>query len=169
MHVSAKADYAVRAVIGLASAHPERVSASALAERYTMPRKFLEAVLSDLRRASIVASTRGPEGGYALRRPPVEVTVGEVLRAIDGPLADIHGLRPDEATYGEGLEHLQELWVAARSAVRSVLDEVTFDQLVTGQFPDAVTALFTGDDAWEPRSGPRRPTSPRAGSPEFLI
>lgn len=134
-----------------------------------MPRKFLEAVLADLRRASIVASTRGPDGGYALRREPVEITVGEVLRAIDGPLSDVHGLRPDEVSYGEGLEHLQELWVAARSAVRSVLDEVTLDQLVTGHFPDDVARLFAGDDAWIPRRGPRRPTTPRGPSPEFLI
>ncbi len=169
MHVSAKGDYAVRAVIGLAATYPERVSAAALAERYSMPRKFLEAVLSDLRRAGIVASTRGPEGGYALRREPIDITVGEVLRVIDGPLADIHGLRPDEVTYGDGLEHLQALWVAARSAVRSVLDEVTFDQLVSGQFPDAVAALFTGHDAWAPRRGPRKPTSPRGPSPEFVI
>jgi Rrf2 family protein len=169
VHVSAKGDYAVRAIIGLSAVHPERVSASTLADRYSMPRKFLEVVLSDLRRAGVVASTRGPEGGSALRREPVEITVGEVLRVIDGPLADIHGLRPDEVSYGAGLEHLQELWVAARSAVRSVLDEVTFDQLVSGDFPDAVAAHFAGHDAWEPRRGPRRPTSPRGPSPEFLI
>jgi Rrf2 family protein len=169
VHVSAKGDYAVRAIIGLSAVHPERVSASMLADRYSMPRKFLEVVLSDLRRAGVVASTRGPEGGYALRREPVDITVGEVLRVIDGPLADIHGLRPDEVSYGAGLEHLQSLWVAARSAVRSVLDEVTFDQLVSGDFPDAVAAHFAGHDAWEPRRGPRRPTSPRGPSPEFLI
>lgn len=161
MHVSAKGDYAVRAVVGLAAAHPERVSALALAEAYEMPRKFLETVLGDLRRAGIVASSRGNEGGYTLRREPSQITVGEVLRVVDGPLADVHGLRPDEVEYLPALAHLQEVWVAARSAVRSVFDEVTFDQVVSGEFAPAIRALFDSDDAWAPRHGRARPAAPK--------
>lgn len=169
MHVSAKADYAVRAAIALAEVHPERMNTQAIAERHAMPRKFLEAVLSDLRRAGVVGSTRGPDGGYSLRREPSEITMGEVLRVIDGPLADVHGLRPDEVSYAVGLHHLQEVWVAARSAVRSVFDEVTLDQVVTGEFAPEISRLFAADEAWEPRTGPQRPTLGRGSAPEFII
>jgi Rrf2 family protein len=161
MHVSAKGDYAVRAALGLAAAYPERVTATALADRYEMPRKFLESALADLKRAALVASVRGADGGYVLRRDPSTITVGEVLRAIDGPLADVHGLRPDEVQYPEGLDHMREVWIAARSAVRMVFDEVTVDQLVTGDFPDEIKRLFADGQAWEPRSGPQVPTLPR--------
>lgn len=149
MNVSAKGDYAVRAVTGLAARHPGRASVHELAAEFDMPRKFLEVVLADLRRAGIVGSTRGVEGGYTLRRAPSEITVGEVLRVIDGPLANIRGLRPDEVNYTEGLEHVQELWIAARSAVRSVFDEVTFDQLVSGAFAPGIAALFAPPEAWK--------------------
>lgn len=161
MHVSAKGDYAVRAVVGLSVAHPARVSSQQLAEQYDMPRKFMEAVMGDLRRAGIVASNRGPDGGYSLRKPPSDIAVGDVLRVIDGPLADVHGLRPDEVEYSENLKHLQELWVAARSAVRSVFDAVTFEQLCAGDFPPEIRALFDTDDAWAPRFG-RGPVEPPA-------
>ncbi len=169
MHVSAKGDYAARAVIALAAQYPDRVSAQTLAEAHDLPRKFLEAALADLKRASIVASTRGAEGGYTLRRPPAEITLGEVLRAIDGPLADVHGLRPDEVTYSDDFRHLQEVWIAARTAVRSVFDEVTLDQLVSGDFAAEIRRLFVGSDAWEPRTGPQTPSLARGADPEFTI
>ena len=169
MHVSAKGDYAARAVVALAARYPDKASAQSLAEAHDMPRKFLEAVLADLKRAAIVSSTRGADGGYALRRPPSKITLGEVLRAIDGPLADIHGLRPDEVEYPPEFRHLQEVWVAARSAVRMVFDEVTLDQLVSGEFPEEIEKLFTGKDAWTPRTGPRDPKLPRGKSPEWAI
>ncbi len=169
MHVSAKGDYAARAVTYLAGVYPERASAQVIADAYELPRKFLEAVLSDLRKAAIVTSTRGADGGYALRRAPSEITVGEVLRAIDGPLADVHGLRPDEVTYPPALRHLQEVWVAARSAVRSVFDEVTFDLLVTGDFPEDIRKLYDSEDAWTPRLGPQVPSIPRGSEPEWRI
>lgn len=169
MHVSAKGDYAARAVTALAALYPDRASAQTIADNHDLPRKFLEAVLADLRRAAIVTATRGADGGYALRRSPAEITLGEVLRAIDGPLADVHGLRPDEVTYPPSLQHLQEVWVAARSAVRSVFDEVTLDQLVTGDFPSAIRALYDSEDAWTPRTGPQTPTIPRGSDPEWRI
>jgi Rrf2 family protein len=169
MHVSAKGDYAARAVTALAALYPDRASAQSIAENHDLPRKFLEAVLADLRRAAIVTATRGADGGYALRRSPSEITLGEVLRAIDGPLADVHGLRPDEVTYPPSLQHLQEVWVAARSAVRSVFDEVTLDQLVSGEFPAAIRGLYDSEDAWTPRTGPQTPTIPRGSDPEWRI
>lgn len=169
MHVTAKGDYASRAVIALAAIYPERASAQALAESHHLPRKFLESVLSDLRKAAIVTSVRGADGGYSLRRAPGDITLGEVLRAIDGPLADVHGLRPDEVQYDALFKHLQETWIAARSAVRQVFDEVTLDQLVTGEFPEEIAKLFEDEDAWIPRTGPQVPTIPRGDEPEFLI
>lgn len=169
MHVSAKGDYAARAVIALAARYPDKASAQALAEAHDLPRKFLEAVLADLRRAAIVSSTRGAEGGYTLRRAPSEITLGEVLRVIDGPLADVHGLRPDEVTYAPEFEHLKEVWIAARASVRLVFDEITLDQLVSGDFVADVKRLLDISDAWEPRTGPRLPTLPRGEAPEFAI
>lgn len=169
MHVSAKGDYAVRAMVGLAAVHPGKLTASALAERFEMPRKFLESALADLKRAALVTSVRGAEGGYTLRRDPATITIGEVLRAIDGPLSDVHGLRPDEVRYPTGLEHMSEVWVAARSAVRGVFDEVTVDQLVTGDFPPDVRRLYEGDDAWRPRTGRQTPRLPRGDAPEWVI
>ncbi|WP_307188073.1 Rrf2 family transcriptional regulator [Demequina sp. NBRC 110057] len=157
MHVSAKGDYAARAVTALAARYPDRASAQALADAHDLPRKFLEAVLADLKRAAIVSSTRGADGGYALRRPPAEITLGEVLRAIDGPLADVHGLRPDEVTYPDAFQHLQEVWVAARASVRLVFDEVTLDQLVSGEFHEDVLRMLAITDAWDPRTGPQAP------------
>jgi len=169
MHVSAKGDYAARAVIALAGWYPDKASAQALAEEHALPRKFLEAVLADLRRAAIVTATRGADGGYALRRAPSDITLGEVLRAVDGPLADVHGLRPDEVTYSEAFAHLKEVWIAARSAVRLVFDEVTLDQLVSGDFAADVERLFASGEAWAPRTGPQIPSLPRGGNPEFVI
>lgn len=151
MQVSARGDYAVRAALGLAAAYPAIISAQALAEAQQMPYKFLEAVLADLRRAGLVQGIRGPEGGYLLKRPPSEITVGDVLRAVDGPLAGVRGLRPEETDYAGAAAHLSELWIAVRAAVRSVVDEVTLAQLASGRLPARVRRLTTVPDAWQPR------------------
>jgi Rrf2 family protein len=151
MQVSARGDYAVRAALGLAAAYPAITSAQKLADDQEMPYKFLEAVLADLRRAGLVQGVRGPEGGYLLKRPPTEITVGDVLRAVDGPLAGVRGLRPEETEYEGAAAHLSELWVAVRSAVRSVVDEVTLAQLADGRLPARVRRLTTVPDAWHPR------------------
>jgi Rrf2 family protein len=151
MQVSARGDYAVRAALGLAAAYPAITSAHALAGAQDIPYKFLEAILADLRRGSLVQGVRGPEGGYLLKRPPTEITVGDVLRAVDGPLAGVRGLRPEETSYEGTAVHLPELWVALRSAVRSVVDEVTLAQLASGRLPAKIRRLTTTPDAWQPR------------------
>lgn len=151
MQVSARGDYAVRAALGLAVAYPGVTSAQALADAQDMPYKFLEAILADLRRAGLVQGIRGPEGGYLLKRPPAEVTVGEVLRAVDGPLAGVRGQRPEETTYGGAATHLPELWIAVRAALRSVVDEVTLAQLASGRLPARVRRLTATPEAWQPR------------------
>jgi Rrf2 family protein len=151
MHISARGDYAVRAALGLASAYPDTVSTAALADEQGMPRKFLEAVLGDLRRAGLVRGQRGVDGGYVLTRPPGQVMVGQVLRAVDGPLAEVRGLRPEEAMYTGTAAHLQQLWVAVRAAVRNVLDEVSLADVVRGRLPAHVRRLTLAPGAWQPR------------------
>jgi Rrf2 family protein len=151
MHISARSDYAVRAALGLASKYPATVSSATLATEQDLPRKFLEAILADLRRAGLVRGQRGVEGGYVLTRQPDVMTIGEVLRAVDGPLAEVRGRRPEETSYEGTAEHLQQLWVAVRAAVRNVLDEVTLDDIVRGRLPGHVRRLITAPDAWQPR------------------
>ncbi|WBB46837.1 Rrf2 family transcriptional regulator [Verrucosispora sp. WMMA2044] len=151
MQISARGDYAVRATLSLAASYPSLLSTQAIAAEQDMPRKFLEAVLADLRRAGIVRAQRGAEGGYTLARPPGEVTVGAVLRAAEGPLAGVRGLRPEETRYEGVAAHLPEFWVAVRAALRRVVDEVSLADLVNGRLPAHVRRLTTLPDAWEPR------------------
>jgi Rrf2 family protein len=151
MQVSARGDYAVRAALGLAASYPAVASAQSLADAQHLPYKFLEAILADLRRAGLVQSIRGAEGGYLLRRPPTEITVGDVLRAAEGPLAGVRGQRPEETRYEGTAAHLPELWVAVRSAIRSVVDEVSLAQLASGRLPARVRRLAAAPDAWLPR------------------
>lgn len=122
-----------------------------LAAEQQLPLKFLEAILADLRRAGLVRTRRGPVGGYGLSRPADRITVGEVVRAVDGPLAVVRGERPEQAEYTGAAEHLQTLWVALRAAVRLVLDEVTLAQLLTGDLPERVSGLVAEPGAWTSR------------------
>lgn len=151
MQVSARGEYAVRAALELAAAYPATVSAHALADAQALPHKFLEAILADLRRAGLVRSVRGADGGYRLVRTPQETTVAAVLRAVEGPLAAVRGQRPEEVTYDGAATHLAELWVAVRSAVRSVLDEVSLADVATGPLPEEVRARLADPQAWRPR------------------
>lgn len=151
MQVSARGDYAVRAVVALAAAHPATVSAQTLAETQHLPHKFLEAVLGDLRRSGLVRSVRGADGGYRLAKEPADIAVGAVLRAVDGPLAGVRGQRPEDITYEGAATHLPELWIAVRTAVRNVLDEVSVAQVAGGRLPARVRRLVEAPDAWTPR------------------
>lgn len=152
MEISAKAEYAVRAMLQLTEAADDSlVSAAVLAEAQGLPRKFLEAILLDLRRAGLVRSVRGPRGGYQLARPATEIAVGDVLRAVDGPLAEVRGRRPQDTTYDGVAQHLPTLWVAVRASLRGVLDGTSLDQLRSGDLPDAARSLSESPDAWENR------------------
>jgi Rrf2 family protein len=151
VQISARGDYAIRAALSLASAHPSLMSAQAIAQQQDMPRKFLEAVLADLRRAGIVRAQRGAEGGYTLASLPREISIGAILRAVDGPLAGVRGLRPEETQYEGAAENLPRLWVAVRAAVRDVVDEVSLAELVSGRMPAHVRKLTNRPDAWQPR------------------
>jgi Rrf2 family protein len=151
VQISARGDYAVRAALSLAAAYPSLLSAQSIAQQQDLPHKFLEAVLADLRRASLVRAQRGAEGGYTLTHPPEDINVGQILRAVDGPLAGVRGLRPEETRYEGAAENLPWLWVAVRAAVRDVVDEVSLAELITGRMPAKVRRLTTRPDAWHPR------------------
>jgi Rrf2 family protein len=151
VHISAKSDYAIRAMFMLAQEQAgdgRLLSAEALATGANLPRKFLEAILADLRRADLVDSVRGVAGGYRLARPAREVRLGSVMRAVDGPLAEVHGSRPHETAYTGVAEHLPLVWVAVRASLRRVLDEVDLAGLLTGELPDDVRRLAAEPDAW---------------------
>lgn len=154
MDISARTEYAVRAALLLGRAQAagvETVSADQLATEQDLPRKFLEAILSDLRRGGVVVSQRGATGGYRLARDASEISVGSIFRAVDGPLAEVRGLRPHETAYTDVASHLPALWVAVRASLREVLDEVSIAQLLTGEFPPQVARLTEIPDAWASR------------------
>lgn len=151
MQISARGDYAVRAALSLAAAYPALMSTQAIATEQDMPRKFLEAVLADLRRGGIVRAQRGAEGGYTLARAPREVTIGAILRAVEGPLAGVRGLRPEQTHYDGAAANLPGLWVAVRAALRQVVDEVSLDEVLHDRMPAHVRKLTAEPGAWAPR------------------
>lgn len=123
----------------------------AIVSEQGLPRKFVEAILGELRRANLVRSQRGADGGYALARPAGDITLGAVIRAVDGPLAEIRGQRPHETEYSGVAAHLPDVWVAVRASLRKVLDETTLAQVLTGKLPAHVRKLVDAPDAWLPR------------------
>lgn len=151
MQVTARGDYAVRALLELAARADGRATRDDLAGAQGIPRRYLEQVLTQLRRSGLLVAHRGPTGGYSLGRDPAEISVAEVLRAVDGPLALVQGERPENVTYDGASEHLAELWVGLRAAVRSVLEEVSVADLLAGDLPAEVRELVDDPDAWQPR------------------
>jgi len=148
MRVTAKAEYAVRAVMELAAGGGDPVKRDAIVAAQQIPPKFLENILSELRHAGLVESQRGSDGGYWLAQPPETITVADVMRAVEGPLASVRSSRPETLEY-EGLaEPLQYVWVALRSAIRSVVEEVTIADLVSGELPKRIKVLVEEPDAW---------------------
>ena len=127
------------------------ISVDTLARRQTLPRKFLEAILADLRRAALVVSHRGPSGGYTLSRSASLISLGEIFRAVDGPLAEVRGLRPHVTSYEGVAKHLPEVWVAVRASLRRVLDVTSLDQLLSGDLPADVRRLAQDPEAWQNR------------------
>src|SRR5436309_972136 len=153
VRISAKTDYALRAAAELAVAQDGDglVKAEQIATAQGIPLRFLENILGDLRNAGIVESRRGVEGGYLLARPAKEIALADVIRAVDGPLANVGGTRPDALTYEGSAEPLRDVWVAVRAALRSVLETTTVADVANGQLPKAVQSLVADPDAWERR------------------
>ena len=149
MKLSARADYAVRAAVELAVAEPgTHVKAEAIAKAQRIPVRFLEGILLQLRKAGIVASQRGAEGGYWLARDPATVNLAEVIRAVDGPLASVRGERPEGVSYAGAAEALARVWIAVRASLREVLEHVTLADVAQGRLPARVEALAADPDAW---------------------
>lgn len=150
MHIPAKVDYAMRALLELAR-QDRPVTAESLAEAQGIPAKFLSAILTDLRRAGLVTSRRGLEGGFSLARPARDISVAEVMRATDGPLAEVRGLRPESASYAGAAEHLQDVWIATRASLRAVLEPITLDHIARGRLPRVAARFVADPDAWVAR------------------
>ena len=156
MRITAKVDYAVRAAAHLAGVQGlagDRVptKGEAIAAAQAIPARFLETILSDLRRAGIVASQRGSEGGYWLALPAEQVSVADVIRSVEGPLADVHGQPPEEVAYGGSAAELQTVWIATRVALREVLEATSLAAVAGGDLPEAVAELARRPGSWSRR------------------
>lgn len=153
VRITAKVDYAVRAALELAARAPADgagvlVKCDALASSQQIPVRFLEGILAELRRAGIVNSQRGSDGGYRLARPAASVTVADVIRAVEGPLADVHGEAPEALVYEGPATDLTAVWVATRVALREVLEATTLAAIASGPLPAGVTGRASDPDGW---------------------
>jgi Rrf2 family protein len=150
MRLSARVDYALRAVCELVSAGDtgRPVTSERLATAQDIPPKFLESILLQLRRGGIVHAQRGPEGGYWLTRPAADISLADVIRAIDGPLAHVRGQRPEDLGYHGAAEALQEVWIALRASEREILELVTIGDVATGKLPERIQSLVADPRAW---------------------
>ncbi len=148
MHISAKVEYAVRALLVLTAADGGPLSGVALASAQELPPKFLDGILAELRRSNIIVSQRGSEGGYRLARDASSIALADIIRAIDGPLAAVRGEHPEVTTYEGAAKNLQDVWIAVRATLRSVLETTTLADVVSGKLPVNVKRLVADPDAW---------------------
>ena len=149
MRVTARADYAVRAAVELVGAGPAAPrKAESLAVAQGIPLSFLENILNQLKSAGVVRSQRGPDGGWWLQRGPEELTLADVIRAVEGPLASVRGERPENLTYDGSAESLQQVWIALRANIRAVLEHVTLADLAGGRLPSSIAGLAQAPAAW---------------------
>ncbi|MCZ7428326.1 MULTISPECIES: Rrf2 family transcriptional regulator [unclassified Micromonospora] len=154
MRLSARVDYALRAAAELASVadgtaeRSRPVTAEQIARAQDIPPKFLESILLQLRRGGIVHAQRGPEGGYWLARPAGEISLAEVIRVIDGPLAHVRGQRPEQLGYQGAARALQDVWIALRASEREILELVTIADVAAGALPGRVNELAADPRAW---------------------
>jgi len=146
--VSAKSDYAIRAAVELAASGDGPVKGERIAAAQGIPANFLENILADLRNSGLVASRRGAEGGYWLARPAAEISLADVIRAVDGPLAAVRGQRSEQVVYAGSAESLRDVWIAVRASLRSVLERTTLADVAAGTLPPEVRALADDPDAW---------------------
>src|SRR3954466_6691460 len=141
MRVSAKTDYALRALLEMSSRTDGKpVSAEELGRLQDIPHGFLQAILADLRKAGVVIAQRGQSGGWRMNRSPDDVSVADVIRAVDGPLVSVYGLRPEAVEYNDAAAVLQHVWIASRRSLRDVLESVTVRQLADGKLPRSVSS-----------------------------
>ena len=151
MRISARADYAVRAAVELAAAGEGPTKGDAIARSQGIPLKFLENILGDLRHSGIVRSQRGAEGGYWLARPADQITVADVIRAVEGPLASVRGGPPEDVAYAGAAEPLARVWIAVRASLRGVVERVTLADVAADRLPARVAKLADDPEAWVTR------------------
>jgi Rrf2 family protein len=151
MRISAKAEYAVRAALELAAAGDGPTKGERIAQAQGIPLKFLENILAELRHHGLVRSQRGAEGGYWLARPPAEITIADIIRAVEGPLASVRGGPPESVDYSGAAESLAKVWIAVRANLRAVVEEVTLADVAAGKLPAKVARLAETPDAWVTR------------------
>jgi Rrf2 family protein len=152
MRISAKVDYAVRAAVQLAAAEGDRpTKGDTIAQAQGIPVKFLENILSDLRHAGLVRSQRGADGGYWLNRPASEISLADIIRAVEGPLASVRGQRPEDIAYAGPAEPLSTVWIAVRASLRAVAEQVTVADIAANALPEHVTTLASDPEAWVTR------------------
>jgi Rrf2 family protein len=151
MRISAKTDYALRASIELAGARDGKpLKGERIAAAQDVPLRFLENILSELRHAGIVESRRGADGGYMLARPAAQIALADVVRAVDGPLANVGGQRPDALQYSGSATALRVVWVAVRAGLREVLERTSLADVAAGKLPLSVAELIAPEEAWHP-------------------
>lgn len=148
MEISAKGDYALRALAVLAAADGTPLTVAELAQAQGIPAAFLQGILRRLRQRGLVTSHRGSDGGYRLARPPAQITVADVLRAIDGPLAAVRGQPTEEIEYAGAAQGLRDVWLALRASMRRVIEHVTLEDITVGPLPGCVSDLNSGPGAW---------------------
>jgi len=151
MRISAKVDYAVRAAIELAAAGGEPIKGEQIADAQGIPLKFLENILGELKHTGIVASRRGAQGGYWLAKPAADVSLADIVRAVEGPLASVRGQGPETLSYKGEAVPLQKVWIALRANIRAVMEDTSLEDVVAGDLPNEVRELSEPAEAWSAR------------------
>ncbi|WP_067531878.1 RrF2 family transcriptional regulator [Nocardia crassostreae] len=154
MHITAKVDYAVRTLVEIAKAQQDSVKADAIVLAQDIPPKVLESVAADLRKGGLVTSRRGPDGGYRLARPAPQISIADVIRAVEDPLASVRGQRPEDVGYTGAAEPLQRVWIGLRVNIRAVLERVTIADIANDLLPPFLDELLHDPDAWTRRARP---------------
>ena len=147
MRLSARVDYALRATAELAAAQAAR-TVDQLSAAQKIPGKYLESILGELRRGGLLRSQRGPDGGYRLARPAAEISIADVIRTLEGELANVRGSRPEDLAYFGAATALQEVWIALRASERAILEKVTLADVASGEMPASVSTLVADPSAW---------------------
>jgi Rrf2 family protein len=147
MRLSARVDYALRAICELAAADAPR-TVDQLSAAQQIPNKYLESILGELRRGGLLRSQRGQDGGYRLARPAADISIADVIRTLDGELANVRGSRPENLEYVGSAAPLQRVWIALRASERAILEQVTLAHVASGTMPEPVAALVADPNAW---------------------
>ena len=151
MRISAKVDYAVRASLELAAAGGDPIKGEAIADAQDIPLKFLENILGELKHTGIVSSRRGAQGGYWLAKDADDVSLADIVRAVEGPLASVRGQGPETLEYKGEAEPLQKVWIALRANLRAVMEDTSLADVVGGKLPSEVRELSEPAVAWSQR------------------